>query len=442
MFNACVRLLALLLTLVTPASAGKKGQVLYIFSDQNIDGFPRGNVVFDSSGNMYGNSAGFCAFGLYCGQIWELTPTGDGQWQKIGLHDFGSVDGGVDGSNPIDGLTYGANGNLYGTAAYGGDLGCEGAPPVGCGTVYELLPKGNGQWKFTVIYIFQGDHFSGIYGRHPTAGVILDKAGNVYGTTNEGGPPKYCTNEGEGCGLVFKLTSRSDGGLWKETILHRFVGGMDGANPSSKLIFDAAGNLYGTTGYGGSSQPCGYFIGCGVVFKLTPTSTQEWEETVLYRFSGADGAQPCCGLIFDAAGNLYGTTASGGAYGMGTVFELDSGGNETVLHSFNGNDGADPEAGLLFDSAGNLYGTTFGGGTDTECPGGCGVVFKLMPTVDGWKEQSFSFTVSNGAGPLGGLTFGSDHNLYGSTEYGGKTLGQDGVVYEIFRPTLVESSSR
>src|SRR5664279_5403051 len=197
---------------------------------------------------------------------------------------------------------------------------------------------------------------NGTDGTFPQAGLIVDGAGNLYGTTSEGGTYISCSG---GCGTVFELTPNGSGG-WTETVLHNFnSNGTDGANPYAGLIFDAAGNLYGTTTTGGT-----YYV--GTVFELSPSQGGGWTEKVLYSFNynGTDGNYPQASLTIDAAGNLYGTTWAGGpyGYGYGTVFELTpaagGGWTETVLHNFVGTDGAAPLAGLIFDAAGNLYGTT------------------------------------------------------------------------------------
>ena len=220
-------------------------------------------------------------------------------------------------------------------------------------------------------------NFNGSDGSASRSGLIFDAAGNLYGTTYTGGTYNY--------GTVFELSPMVDGG-WSETVLHNFNNnGSDGWGPLSALTFDAAGNLYGTTAQGGTYS-CGK-LGCGTVFELSPMPGGGWMETVLYSFgNGTDGVYPIYGaLIFDAAGNLYGTTSSGGTHncqgigGCGTVFKLSPTGTETVLYSFDHYDG--DWAGLIFDATGNLYGTTEYGGTN-QCDGplpGCGTVFELSP---------------------------------------------------------------
>jgi uncharacterized repeat protein (TIGR03803 family) len=224
-------------------------------------------------------------------------------------------------------------------------------------------------------------------GRFPSAGVVRDPAGNLYGTTQLGG--RF------GGGTLFKLDT-----IGRETVLDNFSAGKGGTYPCASLIMDTAGNLYGTTQYGGASNS-------GTVFKVTKTG----RKTVLYSFSGGnDGGNPSAGLIMDAANNLYGTTTWAGASGSGTVFKVDASGNETVLYSFSGGkDGANPVAGVVLDPAGNLYGTTFGGGASHH-----GVVFKLDMT--GVETVLHSFAGGkDGAELYGGVVRDTAGNLFGTT---------------------------
>jgi uncharacterized repeat protein (TIGR03803 family) len=261
--------------------------------------------------------------------------------------------------------------------------------------------------RYKVLYRFK----AGDDGAFPQAGLIMDVAGNLYGTTNLGG------SQG-GCGTVFKLTPNSDGS-WTESVLHRFspTDGQ-GCIPSASLVFDQAGNLYSTTGFGGTSNE-------GTVFRLTPNSDGSWTYSVLHSFTGVDGAYPQVALIFDAAGNLYSTTGQGGTSGFGTVFKLkrNEGGNwtESVLYNFcsltSCADGANPVSNLIVDPTGSLYGATFRGGAS-----GSGTVFRLKQNTHGsWTESVLhSFTGSaDGAFPVGGLIFDVDGNLYGTTGQGG-----------------------
>lgn len=294
------------------------------------------------------------------------------------------------GAFPIAGVTLDSAGNLYGTTESGGAFGF--------GTVFKLSTSG----VETVLYSFQG----GTDGNEPEGGVILDSAGNLYGTTYQGGAYKM--------GTVFKV---SVGG--GETVLHSFPGGTDGANPNASLVFDSAGNLYGTTIGGGSASCIG---GCGTVFKVSSTG----EEAVLYAFTQTndDGGHPNGALIFDSAGNIYGTTQAGGANADGTVFKLSSTNEETVLYSFKGGtDGQAPYDALVQDSAGNLYGTTrYGGGTTNY-----GTIFRLSTKG---VETVFSFkTITAGVNTFAGLVRDSAGNLYGTTPYGGVNIS--GNVFKL-----------
>ena len=276
------------------------------------------------------------------------------------------------------------------------------------GTVFEITPNSNGIWTESVLYNFIG----GADGGQPYASLVFDQAGNLYGTTNFGGS----ANCNLGCGTVFKLTPGSGG--WTETVLYTFTGGNDGREPNARLLFDAPGNLYGTTMLGGNvSSVCS--TGCGTVFKLTPGSSG-WTETVLYAFPGGiDGASPYAGLAFDTAGNLYGTASAGGNSGYGAIFKLtpgSSGWTERVLHAFTGNyDGKYAYGDLILDGAGNLYGTAFQGGV------GYGAVFELTPSTNGrWKEKVLhGFGNSPSANPVAGLVMDAAGNLYGTTMEGG-----------------------
>jgi len=342
------------------------GKELGGFSFNGKNGqYPSGGLLRDSAGNFYGTTeqggqtteACGGARGGGCGVAYQLTKTG-----KEALYKF---QGTPDGDGPAALLTEDAAGNLYGTTFYGG--------AKSFGTVFKIDAKG----KETVLYSFT-DSSDGCF---PDHGVVLDSAGNLYGVTFDGGFGGSCNS---GFGTVYKLDTT--GSL---TVLHTFSGG-DGANPSSALIFDSEGNLYGTTGNGGSSGGCG-LGGCGTLFELSPQEDGTWSEVVLYSFCSAsecvDGEEPLGPLVRDASGNLYGTTYFGGAHrscndeGCGTVFKVDISANETVLYSFTGGaDGAFPSAGLALDTSGNLYGVAEEGG-DTACfaPYGCGVVFELAP---------------------------------------------------------------
>jgi len=326
------------------------------------------------------------------------------------IHNFA---GGLDGAEPTSGVAMDAAGNLYGTTFEGDAL---------TGTVYKLSEHSS-SWLLSPLYLFTK---GGSNGAIPYARVIIGNDGSLYGTTGFGGNSQNCA---DGCGVVFNLKPTptfppTPLTPWVETPLYRFAGGGDGANPcGADLIFDQAGNIYGTTYNGGTGSCSG---GCGTVYMLTP-SNGSWTESILYSFSGGGDAQhPWGGVIFDQSGNLYGTTVYGGAFGNGAVYQLTpagSGWNETILYSFTGGgDGANPYAGLIFDSAGNLYGATAAAGSD-----GGGTAFELTLSGGGWEfSLLYSFSGPGGAfapGPIASLAFDSAGNLYGTTH-------GDGAYYE------------
>jgi len=338
---------------LTPGANGKwSGKVIHNFGGHSGDGAqPMSGLVLDSAGNLYGTTYAGGSHGL--GTVFELV-RGPSGWSRLVLHNFGHA---KDGANPVAGLIFDKAGNLYGTTSAGGvNHG---------GTVFQLVPGGNGHWTENVLYSFCA--VTGCAdGWIPLAGLILDAAGNLYGTTSLGGSSNYGEN-----GVVFELSS--SGGVWTETVLYNFcsTSGCPGASPVSGLIFDAAGNLYGTTS--GETN-------WGAAFELTP-SGGTWTENTLYTFCcSKTGFKPKGPLVFDAAGNLYGTTELGTRYGYGVAFELTpSGGTwtETILHYFGAGpyDGIEPNGGLIFDSAGNLYGVTLSGGGGN----GTGTVFEITP---------------------------------------------------------------
>ena len=304
-----------------------------------------------------------------------------------------------DGSGPYAGLIRDGAGNFYGTTESGG--------VAAYGTVFKLDATGTE----TVLYSFAG----GADGSTPLGDLIRDAVGNFYDTTSQGGGTGCASY---GCGTVFKLDTTGT-----ETVLYRFTGGADGRNPYAGLVRDPAGNLYGTTYYGGSSNNC--YQGCGTVFKLDTTGA----ETVLHSFTGTpDGNWPLARLVRDASGNLYGTTHQGGASEWGTVFKVDTTGAETVLYSFTGGaDGGEPDAGLIPDTAGNFYGTTrYGGGGG--CQDGCGTVFKLDTT--GAETVLYRFQGNpEGGSPVASLIRDAAGNLYGTTYYGGHL--NKGTVFKL-----------
>jgi uncharacterized repeat protein (TIGR03803 family) len=402
-------------------------KVLHAFTGKADGATPHGSLIFDSAGNLYGVTAGggssTCTGG--CGTAYELSPTTSGPWKVTPVFQFTHEAG----SPPVGNLLLNSSGDLIGVTNTGSFTQ---------GLVYELS-RSKGSWQQSLSYIFNGPSDGGL----PSDGLVADSKGNLYGVDILYGDDSACS--GYGCGAAFELTPTSSG-FWLETTLHDFTGGADGAYPNAHLISDSAGNLYGTAPYGGNLTGACPIPGCGVVFQLSRNSSGIWTQTILYSFSGPDGASPFGSLAMDAAGNLYGTTFYGGKYcpsaGCGVVFKLapnsDGTWQQTMLHDFRFTDGAQPESGLVLDSAGNLYGTTSQGGISTSCGGnGCGVLFKLAPTASGpWTfSRLHAFT-----GGLDGaqssnvvvntpLIFGSDGNLYGVAGTGG--AHGDGIVFSI-----------
>src|SRR5258708_3669115 len=237
---------ALLLSAVN-TQAQYTEKVIYAFTGQADGGFPYSNLISDAAGNLYGttifggNSTGNECGGGGCGVVYELSPASGGGWTEKVIYAFA---GGTDGAEPVGGLTFDGAGNLYGATSFEGSTAC--VPLNSCGTVFKLTPTSGGGWTETVIYSFKG----GKDGRIPGGNLVFDKSGNLYGTTAAGGGGTSFVCLGDGCGTVFELTPTSGDG-WKETVLHAFTGGKDGASPAGALVLDAAGNRYGTTGYGG-----------------------------------------------------------------------------------------------------------------------------------------------------------------------------------------------
>lgn len=319
------------------------------------------------------------------------------------LYKFCPKTGCVDGSSPFSGLVIDESDNVYGTTSLGGDGKC--ADSVGCGTVYEVASTG----KHRVLYSFKGVPD----GQLPAyENLIRDSKGNLYGTTSAGGTGTCGTG---GCGTVFKLNAPTkSGGEWKEKVLYSFKGGTDGQAPLF-LAMDAAGNLYGTTETGGS-------LGAGQVYKVTPSGVK----TDFYSFNSylGDGALANPGVVMDTAGNLYGTTAEGGANSLGAVFKVTPSGTESLLYSFKSGDPSGIQGGLIIDASGSIYGTGRGGGAHEV-----GAVFKVTSGGDEMALYSFGPTLTDGEEPMGGLVTDSSGNLYGTTEFGGK--GAVGTVFKL-----------
>lgn len=317
--------------------------------------------------------------------------------------------GGTDGESP-NGVIMDSNGNLYGTTIEGGQT------PIG-GTVFKLSPEG----VKTILYNFTG----GADGRQPYGMLVMDAKGNLYGTTEYGGNLKVQCAGVQGCGVVFKISPTG-----RETVLHRFTGKADGAEPLAGLTIDTNDNLYGTTAGGGKGECDSIAVGCGVVFKINASPLKF---NVLYSFGGgSDGGVPEAPLLLDSSGNLYGSTTGGGAGSQGTIFELDPSGHETVRLSFSGTNGSQPYGSLALDSRGNLYGSTYGGGNLNDCNQGfgCGIVFELKP--DGQEPILNVFTGgSGGSAPVAGVVRDKKGNVYGTTAAGGEGTDCCGVVFQV-----------
>jgi len=383
--------LATLLMAARPAQAAAKETIIYSFNCPS-DGCNSSGVVVDAEGNMYGTAAQGGANDS--GTVFKITPSGTFST----LYNFCSESGCADGQDPYGGVILDSEGNLYGTTVYGGASADDGTvfkvTPSGKETVLHEFAGSDGAFAFgglvfdsegnlygttseggtnnggTVFKITSSGTFSTLYnfcsetnctdGEYPNSGLAVDSAGNVYGTTYNGGANTL--------GVVFKVSSSG-----KETVLHSFVAnGEDGMYPEAGVVLNGT-ELHGTTSLGGKD-------GVGTVFAVTTSGT----ESILYSFAaGVHGVFPYAGLVLDKKGNLYGTTEYGGSSDEGMAFKVTPKGAETVLHSFahNGTDGYFPSfSSLAINKSGDLYGTTSEGGDGTGCGlYGCGEVFRIVP---------------------------------------------------------------
>ncbi len=411
----------LLLVTAHPASAQTE-TVLYNFTPVSNGSNPQSGLTSDRVGNLYGMT--WIGGDAGAGTVYELSPNGSGGWTHTVLHSFCVAPNCSDGNTPTYAyLTFDSAGNLYGTTYWGG--------ANGYGVVFELSPAGT-SWAETVLYNFCSQ--SGCTdGANPVGNVIMDQAGNLYGTT-------FCTiNESQNPptsnGGVFELSPSAGG--WTEKIIYRI-----GANNCSYagLAMDASGNIFGLTN--------------STVFELSPNGSGGWNPTVVHTFSGPnDGSSPEGTIVFDQAGNLYGTTTAGGTKGYGTVYKLSPGMNgewtETILYSFGGDhDGLTPWAGIAFDAAGNIYGTTVGGGefgVGTVSPRFGGTVFELVAPIGIgtyyekllWSFQSADLAAQQ---PYSSVLLGSGGNLYGTTFVGGSKYNA-GAVFGVSPSTAVAVAS-
>jgi uncharacterized repeat protein (TIGR03803 family) len=424
------------IAVAAPAAAES---VVYQFVGGTDGAAPSGGVAIDAKGNLYGATQDHGIFGcdsaaVGCGVVYRLTP---GRVYSVLWRFTGPPDGYGPVAAPAVDPTSGA---LYGTTQYGGTGSCSSSSYTGCGSVFELAPpKHRGDpWTESVLYDFCSQ--SGCAdGAFPSAGLVEDAKGALYGTVNGG------AGNG-GSGAVFRLKPpKEKHAAWHFDQLYVFCAQAncaDGASPNAQVSFDAAGNLYGTTSFGGANNE-------GVVFELTPPAHGEglWSETVLYNFCGAtscgDGSAPVAGVAVDGQGNLYGTTTGGGSAGAGVVYRLAAPAGAAnwqyaVLKSLDGGTEGDfPKSMPLLDASGNLYtSASFGGGG--PCNFGCGTVFRLTPHRDRW---SFSLlhkfdaggSGSDGTQPQGNLVFGGNGRLLGTTVSGGSATY--GTIWKLQPPT-------
>lgn len=359
-------------------SGGWTETVLYTFTGGSDGAIPESALTFDSAGNLYGSTAaggylGNSNCGLVvagCGVVYKLSPNSGGTYSESVLHTFRGLQ---DGYLPQTGMVFDASGNLYGTANLGGGHFV--------GNVFQLSPNGTGGWNFKNIHSFT----NGTDGGRPL-GFAIDASGNLFASTTQGGS----TSCSGGCGSLFELSPNGAGG-WVSHIVHVFAGRQDGAVPAG-ISVGPGGNLLGVTLFGGHNADCLHqatFPGCGVVFEMSPVSGGGWKDQTIYAFTGSsDGAFPGGAPAIDSSGNVYGTSnaTNGGCPAIcGAVYKVSpvaGGWSETTLYTFTGStDGSEPTYdGVVLDASGNIFGTTAQGG-DSSCtlngPPGCGVAFEI-----------------------------------------------------------------
>ena len=387
-----------LLSFGAPARAGGL-IVLYSFTGGLDGGNAATGLVFDAQNNAYGTTV----IGGYanCGTVFQLHQQSSVKWVETPLYSFSCYS---DGKNPHGGVNFGPGGALYGTTVAGGQGYCAGD---GCGVVYALDASNTEH----VLYSFQGDPD----GWGPGGPVIFDSAGNIYGMTPDGGNAAQ--------GTVYELSPK--GKVYRERLIHQFQGGKDGSTGSlGPLFMDGTGNMFGVTEVGSTHS-------AGTVFEISPTPGSGWKFHTIFQFRGMPApGSPYGGVIGDGKGNLYGTTYYGGKYGLGTVFELSPNGKGgyklQTLHAFaGGSDGSYPTSPLMFNASGDLYGMTSTGGYPS-CD--CGTVFEIEAGAHKLKIVHRFSNSPDGAYPYYGLTEAAGY-LYGTTVAGG-TNGQ-GTVFQI-----------
>jgi len=389
------------------AAAGASEKPIVRFNE--VDGSqPQNGLVSDGKGNLYGvttTGGNNTCFPRGCGVVFELSPGSNGVWTEKVIYSFKG--GASDTAIPVTDLIFDGKGNLFGATGSNGNF---------FGAVYALTPSAGGTWTEKILYRFTNQ------GYDPGAHLAFDSQGNLYGSLFE---------TFQGTGGVFELSPQSNG-TWKESLIYNFTrSNGDGLSPHGGVVLDSKGNVYGTTSSGGASN-------YGTVFELSPNGSGGFTETIIYNFvDQGSGESPFAPLLIDAKGNLFGTTSSGGPVNdNGVIFELSQSGgqwSETVLYGFGAlPDGVHP-SGVVFDAKGNLYGTTANGGAGCNSPG-CGIVFELTPQSGGtWKETIlYNFeSSSDGSVSMAGLLVDSaTGHLYGTTQYGGGRYG-NGTVFEI-----------
>jgi uncharacterized repeat protein (TIGR03803 family) len=411
---------------IFPTAQAQTLTVLHSFTDGRDGANPMAGLSTDARGSLYGTAA---QGGSGYGTVFKLAPAGSG-WVFTPLYAFA---GGADGDDPVARVVFGPNQTLYGTTRHGGEGGCIGG---GCGTVFNLQPPPSAcvtvlcPWRETIVLRFDGNG-----GSYPLSEVTFDNSGNMFGTTQYGVP----LQDGEGscvpdCGLVYELTP-SNGG-WTESTPYGFKDGSFGqlgAYPQGGVTFDSAGNLFGTV--------AGGYYGNGEIYELTPPGDPYWAEQDVHDFNQG-GAGPIANMILDPSGTFYGTAAGlypGYGTQPGSVFSLvpnGAGWTFTTLHTFP-TLGGGPAGQLLRDSAGNLYGTTVTGGVNPlgTCPAdGCGTIFELSPSNGGWVySELYDFTgSSDGAAPYSNLVMDANGNLSGTASAGGNSncAAGCGVVFK------------
>jgi hypothetical protein len=405
--HALLSILTVLFVFLTTSMFASQFTVLHNFQ-KHPAAYPATGLIADPAGNLYGTTAiQNTACPPLCGSVFQLSKTSNG-WQYHVIHNFRGPQG--DGELPFGQLLLDGSGDLYGTTFSSGSSTCN--VQHNCGTVFRLSPSPQGGWTETVLYRFKGK----ADGAFPVGNLLLDSAGNLYGVTLGGGSFKTSDCQLFGCGVVFELSPGTSG--WTETALHTFSGSSDGWRPGW-LTLNTDGSFLGITEFGGPANT-------GTVFKLTPMSGN-WALSTLYNFTGgSDGAYPTSQLILDSHGNIYGSAAGGGLQqcdsGCGTIFELSpngSGWTFSAIHSFSGTDGELPH-GILFDSAGDILGVADGG--KPGCPAtGCGVLFKLVSASGNWTETVlYEFSGGADGGFPNPVVLDSSGNIFGTAGDGGK----------------------